>query len=53
MNGYRKISEAFDKRRLSARRINTLCLEGGVEDAKGPGDERVKSGNYIKKETEA
>lgn len=50
----------------SARRINTLCLEGRIDgaikfgntwaipkDAEKPKDERVKSGRYIKKEVEA
>lgn len=66
MNGYMKISEATEKWGLSARRINTLCLEGRIDgaikfgntwaipkDAERPKDERVKSGRYIKKEVEA
>ena len=66
MNGYMKISEATEKWGLSARRINTLCLEGRIEgtvkfgntwaipkDAKRPKDQRVKSGKYMKKEVEA
>ena len=65
MNGYMKISEASEKWELSARRINTLCLEGRIEgaikfgntwaipnDAERPKDERVKSGKYIKKNVE-
>ena len=66
MNGYMKISEAAEKWSLSARRINTLCLEGRIEgavkfgntwaiprDEKRPKDQRVKSGKYMKKEVEA
>ena len=66
MNGYMKISEATEKWSLSARRINTLCLEGRIEgavkfgntwaiprDVKRPKDQRVKSGKYMKKEVEA
>lgn len=66
MNGYMKISEATEKWGLSARRINTLCLEGRIEgavkfgntwaiprDVKRPKDQRVKSGKYMKKEVEA
>lgn len=66
MNSYMKISEASEKWELSARRINTLCLEGRIDgaikfgntwaipkDAEKPKDERVKSGRYIKKEVEA
>lgn len=66
MNGYMKISEAAEKWSLSARRINTLCLEGRIEgavkfgntwaiprDVKRPKDQRVKSGKYMKKEVEA
>ncbi len=66
MNSYMKISEASEKWGLSARRINTLCLEGRIDgaikfgntwaipkDAEKPKDERVKSGRYIKKEVEA
>ena len=61
MNGYMKISEATEKWGLSARRINTFCLEGRIdgavkfgntwaipEDAKKPKDERIKTGKYIK-----
>ena len=61
-----KISEATEKWSLSARRINTLCLEGRIEgavkfgntwaiprDVKRPKDQRVKSGKYMKKEVEA
>ena len=66
MNGYIKISEATEKWGLSARRINTLCLEGRIDgavkfgntwaiprDAQRPKDQRVKSGKYMKKEVEA
>lgn len=66
MNSYMKISEASEKWGLSARRINTLCLEGRIDgaikfgntwaipkDAEKPKDERVKSVRYIKKEVEA
>lgn len=66
MNGYMKISEATEKWGLSARRINTLCLEGRIEgavkfgntwtiprDAKRPKDQRVRLGKYMKKEVEA
>ena len=66
MNSYMKISEASEKWELSARRINTLCLEGRIDgaikfgntwaipkDAEKPKDERVKPGRYIKKEVEA
>jgi hypothetical protein len=66
MNSYMKISEASENWGLSARRINTLCLEGRIDgaikfgntwaipkDAEKPKDERVKSGRYIKKEVEA
>ncbi len=66
MNSYMKIIEASEKWGLSARRINTLCLEGRIDgaikfgntwaipkDAEKPKDERVKSGRYIKKEVEA
>lgn len=66
MNGYMKISEAAEKWSLSARRINTICLEGRIEgavkfgntwaiprDVKRPKDQRVKSGKYMKKEVEA
>lgn len=62
MNGYMKINEASKKWKLSERRINTLCLEGRIDgaikfgntwaipvDAVRPKDERIKSGNYIKK----
>ena len=38
MNGYMKISEVTEKWGLSARRINTFCLEGRIEGA-------VKFGN--------
>ena len=62
MKGYLKISEIAEKWGIKERRINTLCLEGRIEgavkfgntwaipeDAEKPKDERIRSGNYIKR----
>ena len=61
MKGYRKIQEASTRCGISKRRINTLCLEGRIEEAEKFGnawailvdaeklvDGRIKSGKYIK-----
>ncbi|MEG0897657.1 MAG: DNA-binding protein [Ruthenibacterium sp.] len=63
MMGYMKISEAAQKWDISERRVNTLCLQGRIEnaikfgntwaipnDTEKPNDLRVKTGKYVKKE---
>ena len=62
MEGYMTLKEAAEKWGIGDRRINTLCLEGRIEgaskignlwvipvDTPKPDDNRIKSGNYIKK----
>ena len=62
MEGYMTLKEAAEKWGIGDRRINTLCLEGGIEgaskignlwvipvDTPKPDDNRIKSGKYIKK----
>lgn len=59
---YLSISQTAEKWGIKQRRIRTLCQEGRIpgafkmgyywsipEDAEKPKDERIKSGNYIKK----
>ena len=62
---YVSTTEISKKWNISARRIGTLCAEGRIpsvqrvgnmwlipEDAEKPADARVKSGKYIKNNTE-
>lgn len=61
MMEYLTIQQVSELWGLSVRRVNTLCNEGRIEDAvkfgkawaiptnaEKPGDERIKSGKYIK-----
>jgi hypothetical protein len=58
---YMTVKEASEKWNLSARRIQTMCVNGQIEDAlkfgrewaipkelEKPVDARIKSGKYIK-----
>ena len=62
---YMTALEASEKWNISVRRIQILCKEGRIPDAKmfghnwaipvdaeKPNDERIKSGQYVKKRTE-
>lgn len=46
MQEYKKISEIAKGWGISERRINTLCLEGRIEGAEKPKDDRIKYGKY-------
>lgn len=60
--GYLSITQTAEKWGLSGRRIQILCAQGRIpgamkigsywavpDDAEKPTDERIRSGNYIKK----
>ena len=62
---YMTIQEASEKWGISERRIQTLCTDGRLEGAqkfgrqwaipaglKKPSDSRIKSGRYVKSNTE-
>ena len=65
MKDYLTISEMAGKWNVSIRWINQLCIEGRIDgaqkfgnswaipaNAKKPPDQRIKSGKYVKKQTE-